>query len=168
MTAAPHTVLAIDIGTNLGWAFAKDGVITAWGVEDFRLKGDEHNGSGRRLIQFHNWLQDFCGVDEVFYERVGANMRNAGANQSHFEMRGILSMFCYGSGIPLLDVHNITLKKKFAGHGRATKEEMCATAHHLGWNGGIKGTGQDHDAADAVALIFCLLRDRGIQVTFKS
>lgn len=166
MDDTPHTILSLDIGTSCGWAFAKDGVIKAWGVEKFSVSRDESNGSGRRLIRFHNWLQDFCGVSEVFYERAGSNFRNAGANEAHYEMRGIVRMFCYGSSIPLLDMHNATLKKEFTGSGRAEKAEMCAIAHRLGWTGGEVGTDLDNDAADACALIYCILRNRGIEATF--
>lgn len=171
MASAP-TVLALDLGTSLGWAFARGGVIEAWGVEDLSIKGDDPHAAGDRLIKFHNWLHGdnsipgWGGVQEVFFEIAGANFRNMSANEVYYQLKGVLRMFCAGCRIPLIGMHNATLKKTFTGDGRAQKQDMCRYAHNLGWKGGKPGTAMDHDAADAVALIVCLLKARDIPVRF--
>lgn len=166
------TVLALDLGTALGWAFARNGIIEAWGVEDLSIRGDDSHAAGDRLIKFFNWMNGsdgapgWGGVDEVFYEIAGANLRNMAANEVYYQLKGVVRMFCASCRIPLTGMHNATLKKSFTGNGRAEKHEMCSYARNLGWTGGREGTAMDHDAADAVALIVCILKERGIPVRF--
>jgi len=164
------TILALDIATTLGWCFSKGDRIIAWGVEDFRSKTDSIHAPGLRLCKFHDWLfgsednpNGWAGVDEVVYEQVGAGMRNLAANETAYAMLGLVRMFCARSVIPIHSIHNGTLKKEFAGHGGADKLQMCDIAHRLGWRGGRVGTDQDHDACDAVALIYVHQLRRGIR-----
>lgn len=163
----PHTILSLDIATTLGWAFSKDDKIIAWGVESFAVKFDSIHRSGLRLIKFRDWLMPFAGVSEVVYEQVGADMRNLPANETTYAMLGVVRMFCAGAMIPISSIHNSTLKKEFADNGRADKHDMCRTAHRLGWRGGRPGTDQDHDACDAVALIYITQLRRGIKMGFE-
>ena len=167
MNSQPHTILALDIATTLGWAFSKDDKIIAWGVESFAVKIDTIHRGGIRLMKFRDWLMPFAGVSEVVYEQVGADMRNLAANETTYAMLGIVRMFCAGANIPISSIHNSTLKKEFAGTGRADKLAMCDTAHRLGWKGGRAGTDMDHDACDAVALIYITQLRRNIRMGFE-
>lgn len=164
--AAPLKILSLDIGTTCGWAFSKGGKIVAWGVQDFKVRGDDPHSSGNRFMKFYNWLNDFGGVDEVYYERVGGFQLSQGADEVYYGMLAVIRMFCAGYRIPLVGMHTSTLKHQFTGNGRAKKDEMCALAHRLGWTGGRVGTDQDHDACDAIALIFCIQKGFGVEITF--
>lgn len=165
-SSIPGTILGLDIGTTCGWAFAKADRIVAWGIEDFRIRGDDPHTSGDRLIKFYNWLNDFGGVDEIIIERVGGFQHSQSAIEVYYSMLGVIRMICAGYRIPLSGMHTSSLKKQFTGNGRADKFEMCNFAHRLGWRGGIPGTDQDHDAADACALIICKQKERGVEVSF--
>lgn len=160
-------ILAVDIGTTLGWAYSSDGKIKNWGVEVFPSKSEDPHGQGRRLLKFWNWLTDWNGVHEVYFEEVhhGHHQGNQAA-ATYFGMLGILRMFCAGANIPLIGRHTGTLKRDFTGNGRAEKEDMCAQAHRMGWRGGEKGTAFDHDACDACALIVTIQRERNNFIEF--
>lgn len=163
---APTSILALDIGTTCGWAFSKADKITGWGVEDFRVKGDDPHTRGLRFTRFAKWLHEWGGVEEVLIESVGAFQHSQAAIEVYYGMLAVIRMFCSDWRIPLRGMHTSTLKKQFTGNGRADKLEMCALAHRLGWRGGIPGTAQDHDAADACALIVCIQKERGIEIKF--
>ncbi|SFE92873.1 hypothetical protein [Nitrosomonas sp. Nm166] len=69
MTAA---LLALDLGTNTGWALSsRDGLITS-GTEQF--KPQRFEGGGMRHLRFKHWLTEMnqCtdGIDAVFMEEV--------------------------------------------------------------------------------------------------
>lgn len=163
---APLKILSLDIGTTCGWAFSKGQKIIAWGVHDFKVRRRDTNAPGHRLIEFYNWLADFGGVDEVYYESVAGFQSSQGADKVYYGMLGVIEMFCAGYDIPLIGMHTTTLKHQFTGNGRAKKDEMCALAHRLGWTGGRVGTDQDHDACDACALIICIQKRYGVEITF--
>lgn len=166
----PHIVLALDLGTTLGWALSVDHVITEWGVESFKVSNERHNDGGHRLLRFHNWLCEWFEkypITEIFYEESPLmGFKSQSSAIVNIQMRGIASFICAAADIPFIAIHGSTLKKAFAGSGHAKKEEMCATAHQLGWDGGKIGTDLDNDAADACAQIYCILRERGISVRF--
>lgn len=136
------------------------------------MRSDDRFASGHRLRRFYNWLNDFGGVSEVYYEisgipaGSGARNRSVASNEVQIQLKGILSMFCACYRIPMTGMHNATLKKSFTGYGRADKEDMCRFAHNLGWPGGVPGTAMDHDAADAIALIVCIEKENGNAVRF--
>lgn len=174
MASAPR-VLGLDLATTCGWGYASGNKIQAWGVESFSVKNDSPHAAGLRLQKFWNWLAEWSGVDEIYYEEVhhGHHLGNDAA-ATYFGMLGILRMFVAGNRIPLIGMHTSTLKFDFVGEkenrsgpkGRVTKEDMCAQAHRLGWRGGEVGTAFDHDACDACALIVCIQRKRGNYVEF--
>lgn len=155
-----HTVLALDLGSSLGWAFAKNGVIGQSGVERFVVPGAH---PGNRFTRFYNWLQQhWTGVTEIYFEDV-MRFESGDAAKSYCGYRAILLHF--------MEVHDIhcrmlkpnTVKKDFTGKGNCGKAEMCATAHSLGWLNGHKGTDIDHDEADAIAVAWVILKRAGAE-----
>lgn len=161
----PLDVLSLDLGASLGWAMARNGVIVGSGIEHL----GRHKNPGDRYIAFHNFLSDFRGVDEVIYEHVAVHPQNSTGNTAAHAYGGYLAvtqMFCAGLRIPLHKIHLMTIKAHFAGHGRAEKEDICQRCHDLGWAGGKEGTRQDHDEADACAMIFVRMQELGIEASF--
>lgn len=157
-----HIVLALDIGTTMGWAIARDGVIEASSVKSFFI-ANAHPGA--KFSKFNNWLVKFRNVDEIFYEDVPRFMsRDAG--RVHNGFLAFLQAFADGNRIRLTKLLNSSVKKEFTGSGRATKERMCECAHNLGWAGGKKGTDVCHDEADAIAVYYAIMKRRGYEVTF--
>lgn len=165
MSHSPRYTLALDIATSLGWALAEDARIVKSGVVDFSLS--KHESEGKRLARFYNFLQEFVsnGVHEVFYERVYGFK---GRDTTLFnEFHGILKLIVDNTpGVRRFSVNPSSLKLQFAGSGKASKTQMCAVAHALGWQGGEEGTDRDHDECDAIAILVCILRERGYEATF--
>ena len=74
------TILALDLGTNTGWAkqtFLGDIVS---GTESFATK--RHEGAGMKYLRFKRWLTEIkqSGIEEVYYEEV---RNHAGVAAAH-------------------------------------------------------------------------------------
>lgn len=175
MPPAPR-YLGLDLGTRTGWALAEGDKIIASGVRDFSVKSSEH--TGKRGIKFYNFLLTMGQVDEIYYEKIqfGAgfktpdgrwvNPSNDGRELYHGLLM-LMRMYAAGWQIPDFGIHPGTLKKNFTGKGNAEKEEMCARAHALGWQGGEPGTALFHDEVDACALLITETKIRyGLNLTF--
>lgn len=149
----PLRYLGLDIGRRTGWALAEDGKIIGSGVRDFSVKDSEH--IGKRGIKFYNFLLTFGHVDEICYEKVQftGNRKTSDGGELYKGFLMLVNMYAAGYGIPTFGTHPSTLKKAFAGHGRAEKETMCQIAREAGWMGGVEGTQVNHDEADAIALL---------------
>lgn len=164
--------LSLDLGSKTGYVLAEDAKVVRSGVRDFALKSHEHKG--QRGIKFYNFLVSFGQVDEVYYEVIQfSGMRKGGAawqgdnGELYKGLLMLLNMYCCGWNIDPIGMHPGTLKKEFAGHGHATKEDMCRAAHRIGWQGGADGQVIHNDEADAIGLQAANLRLRhGLQLTF--
>jgi Holliday junction resolvasome RuvABC endonuclease subunit len=171
------TALALDLGSNCGYAKLEGRVVVESGTVKFSVSRDLPHPDGRRLINFHNWLTQKIegGVSEVIFENVnwiaasvGARKKNQIRSETsiivYYTMLGILQMVCAQANIPLFSIQNTTLKARFAGNGKATKEQMCARAHALGWTGGAEGTDLSNDEADAIALLYARMQEYGEEI----
>lgn len=178
MTHAPR-FLGLDLANRTGWAVADGNKIIASGVRDFSLKKDHH--PGLRGKEFYNFLvKDIGYVDEIYYEKImftGGNTRDGAGNwrpgmsadgrELYHGLVMIMNMFAAEFHIPTIGIHPSTLKKAFAGHGRAEKADMCRTAREYGWTGGTLDTALYHDEVDAIALVVTQLRERhGVRASF--
>ena len=128
-------ILAIDPGSHLGWALARDGKLIESGVEDFGLKRGESPGS--RYLRFRKWLQGqaiYTGGDPdnhgwpnlVAYEQ--PHHRGGHATEVLVGMTTRLQEFAAEIGAECVAVHSATLKKHATGSGRASKLEMIHAA----------------------------------------
>lgn len=183
-------VLGLDIATSTGWAVMEDGVIIHSGTLDMSLK--QHHRRGDRLVKFFNFLssQEHGPFEEVslgdligavVYEEVTPSSGGKGfhssqaANKLYFNMQGIVEMFAAQLRIIEEKVHPSTLKKAFAGNGRATKEDIGREAEAIGWRGAQwkqdpkKGLVLlNDDEADAIALCAIYGAKHGMQVRFPT
>ncbi len=159
-----RTVLALDLGQDCGWAFGKNGVIEASGTATFK-KANTH--PGYEFAKFREFLHDFRSVDMILYERV-SGFKGAGAAMNYGAYKSQLMVFSYTHTIKMQNMKPGDIKRLFTGNGNAPKEEMCRVAHKLGWSGGMPGTRIDHDECDALALLWCVYHEHGIQPRLKS
>lgn len=176
MTSRAPRYLSLDLGTRTGYALVEGNKLVKSGVRDFSVKASEH--TGRRGIKFYNFLLSIGQVDEIYYEEIqfGGGFKNDSGkwvgvtNDGREFYHGLLmlvNMYAAGFGIFTFGVHPSTLKKQFAGHGHADKEQMVARAHELGWKGGQPGTALYHDEVDAIAILETQLRiNYGINIQF--
>lgn len=178
MQTLPYRALALDLGTNCGYAQLEGRRIVSSGVATFRLPASMDMRDGHRLLAFYNWLRSNGRQDDIFYEHInkfaGANIGAKGGKfrqteksvRLYYALWGTLEFYCAGAGIRLFNIHNTTLKKQFTGNHIAKKHEMCRRAHELGWRGGYPGTDVANDEADAVAMLFTTMWQRGEEISF--
>lgn len=145
----------------------QNGRYIKWGVRDFKLLPGEHRG--HQGIAFYNFLREFGRVDFIFYEEImfGGSFTNEDGKiihttndgrETYHGLKMVMNMFAAGFHIPTSGIWPGTLKKEFAGSGRAEKHDMCRAARELGWKGSIEDTGAFHDEADAIGIMAVKLR----------
>lgn len=149
-------LLALDLGTQTGWA-ALDGfgVITS-GSESFKPRRFE--GGGMRYLRFKRWLteikQSCDGIDAVYFEEV---RRHAGVDAAHAYggFMAHLTAWCEHHQIPYQGVPVGTIKKHATGKGNANKDQMIGAAR-------LRGHAPDDDnEADALALLHWAIETQG-------
>jgi crossover junction endodeoxyribonuclease RuvC len=143
------TILALDLGTQTGWALtSRDGSITS-GSQSF--KPQRFEGGGMRFLRFKRWLTDIkqCndGIDQVVFEEV---RRHVGVDAAHAYggFMGQLTAWCEHHQIPYQGIPVGTIKKHATGKGNASKDEMVAAVRGRGHNPA------DDNEADAIALLY--------------
>lgn len=138
-------VLALDIGTNMGWACQlADGRIQSGG---FTLPKGKRQGE--RLHAFRVWLVEqmtkWGGLDAIVWEH--AHQQPGNANEVHHNLVGVLLDFCERNRVEYHGVEVATLKAFATGRGTADKDAMVGAARALGYRPGT------HDEADAIHLL---------------
>lgn len=144
-------ILALDLGTNTGFAIRRGDSRVESGTEKFAVKANETPGG--RLNRFKRWLLDVKQANpdlaRVAYERVvfmgGPN--GAYAAQLYGAFLGIVQMFCDHHQLELDGYVVATVKKQFTGSGRAQKCDVIDQCKRLGFN-----PGSDNEA-DAIAIL---------------
>lgn len=139
------TRLALDLGTNTGWALRRDGT-TISGTASFKV--GRYEGGGMRYLRFQRWLDELArdGVDSIWFEEV---RRHAGTDAAHVYggLLATLTAWCEHHGIPYSGVPVGSIKKHATGKGNANKDAMIAAAVARGF------TPVDDNEADALALL---------------
>lgn len=137
--------LALDLGTNTGWAICRDGV-TISGTASFKV--GRYEGGGMRYLRFQRWLDEMRGdgLDSIWFEEV---RRHAGTDAAHVYggLLATLTSWAEHHGIPYSGVPVGSIKKHATGKGNANKDLMIAAAIARGLTPG------DDNEADALALL---------------
>lgn len=145
------TILALDLGTNTGWASViNDGRVFS-GVQSF--KPGRFDSSGMRYLRFEKWLNEIFeslgNIDLIYYEEV---RRHMGVDAAHI-YGGLLShlqAWATKKEIPYSGIPVGTIKKHATGKGNASKDEMKAYASKL-----MGRAINDDNEADAIAILNC-------------
>ncbi len=144
-----NTILAIDLGTQMGWALYTKGQPVISG--SMSLKPSRFSGGGERYLRFLKFLEathDMFKVDMVVYEEV---RRHSSTDAAHVygSFMGHLSSWCEGKTptIPYSSIPVGTIKKHATGKGNASKEMMIEAAIALGYKPA------DDNEADALMLL---------------
>jgi hypothetical protein len=152
----PDTVLALDLGTNTGWALrGHDGLITSGTV---CFKPRRFDGGGMRYLRFTNWLAELDRLSgpiaAIWFEEV---RRHAGTDASHVYggLMATLTAWSELRGVPYAGVPVGTIKRHATGKGNAPKEAMIASARARGFSPA------DDNEADAIALLLWAIETRG-------
>ena len=142
------SILALDLGTQTGWALTSRGGHITSGSQSF--KPQRFEGGGMRFLRFKRWLTDIkqCndGIDQVVFEEV---RRHVGVDAAHAYggFMGQLTAWCEHHQIPYQGVPVGTIKKHATGKGNAGKGEVIAAMRLLGH------PVTDDNEADALALL---------------
>ena len=144
------TILALDLGTQTGWAIANpSGAITS-GTQSFRPQRFE--GGGMRYLRFRRWLDELhqlTSISEIHFEEV---RRHQGVDAAHVYggLLGQLSAWCEQHQIPYAGVPVGTIKRDVTGSGNASKAAVIAAVQQHGFKP------RDDNEADAIALLLCV------------
>ncbi len=166
--------LALDLGSTIGYAVGKNGIVQSSGEVALFDKLKTH--PGRRLLRFQEWLYDNCitmkngepvaKVQEIIFEEVSMFFKGHAAAIMYGRMLGQLEVFSLVHNIALKSLPVGTIKKDFTGNGNAKKELMCDVAMNLGWKNGTRGTRNKDNECDALALLWVVYLRRGQTPSF--
>lgn len=154
--------LSIDLGSTIGYAVGKNGIIENSG--EVTLSAN-HTHPGHRYLKFQQWLENFRHVNEILFEDV-PRFESAAAAKVYGGLLAVLMIFSLAYRIRLRSLKANTVKKDFTGHGNASKEDMCDVAMKLGWRHGAEGQRVNHNECDAIALLWVIYTRGGIEPSF--
>ena len=150
------TILALDLGTNTGWALrSRDGSIVS-GTIAFRPGRFE--GAGMTFLRFRSWLDEITalahGLDAVVFEEV---RRHAGTTAAHVYggFLAHLTAWCEQQRVTYQGVPVGTIKRHATGKGNAGKEAVIAAMKAKGHQPA------DDNEADALAILDWALSQGG-------
>lgn len=155
--------LALDLGSTFGFALAKNGVIMSSGEVTLSNHKDTH--PGHRWLRFREWLYNYRTVNEILFEDV-PGFKSGDAAKNFGALKSQLDVFCLTEGIRMGALTPGQIKGDFTGNGNAKKEVMCEVAMNLGWQNGVRGTRDNNNECDAIALLWVVYSRRGIQPSF--
>lgn len=150
-------ILAIDLGSQLGWAIRdNDGTVHS-GTESF--SPSKHGGHGGKFLAFMAHLTNLRmkhgDFKVVYYEDIKMH-KGVLAAHAYGGFLAILQAWCHVNGrIPLHGVGFGAIKKNWTGRGNADKALMVACAKQRGFNPA------DDNEADALAILSLACIERG-------
>lgn len=148
VAAGARCILALDLGTQLGWSTRDANGRVRHGSISFHAKRTD--GPGQRWLKFSAHLsalkRELGEIHVAYYEDV---KRHIGTQAAHafggFESH--LQVFCDINRIRLESVGVGHIKKHWTGNGAAKKEAMIAEARRRGFKP------IDDNSADALAIL---------------
>jgi hypothetical protein len=151
-----QALLALDLGSTLGWAVRlADGTITS-GTATFRPGRFEGGGMG--WLRFRRWLDSMAAsagpLGSIVFEEV---RRHAGTIAAHVYggFLAHLTAWCEDAGVPYQGVPVGTIKRFATGKGNADKAAIIAAMRARGF------APADDNEADALALLLWAIDARG-------
>lgn len=153
------TLLALDLGTTIGWAcevgtHPTNAKPVQSGFVSFKPKRFE--GGGMRFLRFQRWLTEMhtsLPLTEVVFEEVRAHL-GVDAAHCYGGFLATLTTWCEANNIPYSGVPVQHIKKFATGKGNANKAAVI-TAVRKRWNKNVT----DDNEADAIALLQFKLND---------
>lgn len=143
------SVLALDLGTRTGFAVLRADNRVESGEARLDLKTND--GAGMRYVRFRQWLVEMKNTHEVtelvFEQVMGHGAFQVIAAHVYGGLLATLQAFGEHHQIPYRGIGVTTVKKQFAGSGRASKDDMIAQCRALGFKP------RSHNEADAIAVL---------------
>lgn len=150
-------ILALDLGTDTGWALTPSGGAIVSGTWRNKGRNARYEGGGMRYLRFRQQLDELhktVPVGAVYFEEVRRH-RGTDAAHVHGGMLAMLTAWCESQDpkIPYEGIPVGEIKKHLTGKGNADKPAMIAAVQALGYDV------TDDNEADAIALAL-LVRGR--------
>jgi hypothetical protein len=150
------SLLALDLGSTLGWAVRlADSTITS-GTATFRPGRFEGGGMG--WLRFRRWLDSMAAsagpIGSIVFEEV---RRHAGTTAAHVYggFLAHLTAWCEGVSVPYQGIPVGTIKRFATGKGNAPKDAVIAAMRARGF------APADDNEADALALLLWAIDAQG-------
>lgn len=142
------STLALDLGTNCGFALLHPTGVTISGTWDLSVN-KRIESPGMRYVRFREHLNQMSknnGVKQVYFEEV---RRHAGTTAAHVYggLMAILLAWCADNSIEFQSVPVGEIKMAWTGKGNAKKDAMIAEARRRGYDP------CDDNEADAIAIL---------------
>lgn len=137
------TLLALDLGTKMGWAVHSNGNVNS-GMQSFA--DTRFSGGGIRYLKFTKWLDSLPQPTQIVFEEV---RKHSATDAAHVYggFLAALTAWCEEHNIPYQGVPVGTIKNSWTGKGNAGKPVMIAEAKRRGY------TATDDNEVDALALM---------------
>lgn len=144
----PGAVLALDLGTKMGWALRKPDGAILYGPADWTPEG--HHRPGFRFLRFRHWLTETKNAagdlsciwfEDINFVKSTYQMKTFGA------FWGVLTSWAEAHGVDCQGVSPQAIKKGATGNGKAKKPEVVAAVRGRGFRP------ENNDVADAIALL---------------
>ena len=145
------TLLALDLGTSLGFAIFKDGKF----ISGTKKLGTYKEKFGARFHEFRTWLLNIIAkhkIEAVYFERVFGH-KGVEAAHCYGGFLYMLASVCFQQNIPCKGLIVQAIKKFMTGKNNATKDEMIAAARQKRFNP------ETDDEADAIAIMLLALKE---------
>ena len=154
--ALAHAILALDLGTQTGWALrAAEGAHSS-GTVSFRPS--RYDGGGMRYLRFTNWLTELDEqkgpLSAIYFEAV---RRHAGTDAAHVYggLMATLTAWAELRGVPYEGIPVGTIKRFATGKGNASKAAVIQAMRERGF------APSDDNEADALALLLWAVETTG-------
>ena len=145
------TLLALDLGTDCGFAIYKEGKF----ISGTKKLGTNKEKFGERFYAFRKWLLNILekhNIESVYFERVYGH-KGVEAGHCYGGFMYTLASVCYQQNIPCISFSVQAIKKFITAKGNATKNEIIAAVKRKGFNP------ETDDEADAIAIMLLALDD---------
>ena len=146
-------VLALDLGTTMGWAMQPANSRIESGSVSFRPS--RYDGGGMRYLRFRGWLDSMAanvaGLSAIYFEEV---RRHAGTDAAHIYggLLATLTAWCEQRSFPYQGVPVGTI---IAGKGNADKAAVITAVRARGFEP------KDDNEAAAIAILLWAIETRG-------
>lgn len=145
-----RSILALDLATQLGFAVGMPGSEPRYGTKVLPSTGED---IGRFGHAYDEWLSDMITLENpglvVFEAPILAGQTTITTARKLGGLAWHTEFVCHRREVRCAEHHLQSVKKFFAGNGRASKEDMIAAARRQGWDP------KTDDAADALGLWSC-------------
>ena len=126
------SLLALDLGTSLGFAILNDGKF----ISGTKKLGTYKEKFGERFYEFRKWLLNVIAkhdIESVYFERVYGH-KGVEASHCYGGFMYTLASVCYQRNVPCVSFSVQAIKKFITAKGKTTKNEIITAVKRKGFN----------------------------------